>query len=341
MASKKQSSLIGRIARKPPALEGGVSLRVEPEDERHAKLRFELNGRRLELNAAALSNPYPSALKALLAAEPEVEAVIVDRVPPGLKKAAEEAGVSYLDVQGGGRIIGPAFVYVAQRFPALKSVAERSSRSSPFAPKASRVVRALLSEPERDWRLSDVASLVNLNPGNVHRALSALVESGYVERDGDNYVVANPGSLLEAWADMSSLARERVSIPAEGDLRKAIRSVVKDLDGNAVISGEFAAELLAPHLPARSALVHCLDEGVWSAVADRAEERRRVPFPPLMGPAADSVMVDLPDEGVAHFSRSVRGMQLVSPMQLYVDLYRQPGRGRDAAEEVRSQLLGY
>lgn len=341
MSPKKQSSLIDRIARKPPALEGGVTLRVAPKDDRHAKLRFELNDHRLEFNAAALPNPYPSALKALLAAEPGVDAVIVERAPPGLKKATEEAGISYLDTQGGGRVVGPAFVYVAQRVPALKSVAEKLSRSSPFAPKASRVVRALLSKPERDWRLSDIASLVNLNPGNVHRALSALVENGYVEREGDNYVVANPGSLLEAWADMSSAARERVSVPAEGNLRRAIRSVLKDLDGNAVVSGEFAAELLAPHLPAGSALVHCLDADAWSAVADRAEERRRASLPQLMGPVTDSVVVDAPDEGVAHFSRSARGMQLVSPMQLYVDLYKQPGRGRDAAEEVRSQLLGY
>ena len=341
MPPKKQSSLIRRIASKPPALDGGVSLRVDPEDERHAKLRLELNGQHLELAAAALPIPYPSGLKALLSAEPELEAVIVDRAPPGLKKAAEDAGISYIDLQGGGRIVGPGFVYVVQRFPGLKSVADRSSRSSPFAPKASRVVRALLSEPDRNWRLSDVASLVNLNPGNVHRALSALVESGYVERDGDNYIVVNPGSLLEAWADISSIARERLSIPAEGDLKKAIRSIVKDLEGSAVVSGEFAAELLAPHLPARSALVHCLDEGAWPAVAKRAEERRRISLPSLMGPAADSVMVDLPDEGVAHFSRSVRGLDLVSPMQLYVDLYKQPSRGRDAAEEVRSQLLGY
>jgi hypothetical protein len=340
MPSNKQNPLIRRLAKKPPALVGGVSLKVEAKDDRHADLRLEHDGHRLQLKAAALPVPYPSGLRALLAAEPDIEAVIVERIPPGLKAAAEELGIGYLDVRGGGRLVGPGFVYVAQPFPALPGVARKSS---PFAPKASRVVRALLSEPERDWRLSDIAALVNLNPGNVHRALSALVEGGYVERDGDNYVIANPGSMLEAWADISSPARERVSIPAGDGLRKAIRGVIKDLDGNAVVSGEFAAELLAPHLPAKSAVIHCLDAGAWPAVVSQVDERPSGNFPAvgLMGPAPGRLAIDLPDEGVAHFSRSVRGLEVVSPVQLYVDLYKQPGRGREAAEEVRRQLLGY
>lgn len=340
MSPDKQSPLITRMVRKPPRLEGGVTLRVEAKDERHVNLRLELDGHRLELEAAALAVPYPSGLRALLASEPDTQAVIVERIPPGLKEAAKDMGVGYLDLRGGGRIVGPGFVYVAQPFPALPGAARKSS---PFAPKASRVIRALLSEPERDWRLSDIAGFVNLNPGNVHRALSALVDSGYVERDADNYVVANPGAMLEAWADVDSPVRERVSIPAGDDLGKAVRGVVKDFDGSAVISGEFAAELLAPHLPASSALIHCLDASAWPAVARRAEESSGLSFPALGLPAArpGQIVVDLPDEGVAHFSRSIRRLELVSPVQLYVDLYKQPGRGREAAEEVRSQLLGY
>ena len=78
MGVSKQSPLLLRMANKPPALEGGVSLEVEAEDNRHAKLRLALDDHRLELRAAVLASPYPSGLRALLAAEPDVEVVIVE-----------------------------------------------------------------------------------------------------------------------------------------------------------------------------------------------------------------------------------------------------------------------
>ena len=310
---------------------------VQPIDDRHAKLQLELGGQRVDLHAAALAVPYPSGLRRLVAAEPDLEAVVVERIPPGLGKAAGELGVSYLDAHGRGRVIKPGFVYVAQPLPDIRRLAG-APRSSPFAPKASRVVRALLSEHERHWRLSDIAELTDLNPGNVHRALAALVEDGYVEREGDLYVAIDPGSLLEAWVDISSPARERASIAVHGDLRQAVENLVERVHGNAAVSGELAAELLAPHLPAESALVHCLDVNEWASVA---QEDAGPPLPMGSGVPSGRIVVDLSDEGVARFGASAAGFDLVGPAQLYVDLYKQPTRGRQAAEEVRRQLLAF
>jgi DNA-binding IclR family transcriptional regulator len=74
-------------------------------------------------------------------------------------------------------------------------------------------VRALLADPQRHWRVSQLADRVHLNPGNVHRSLAALLESGFLEREGEAYLVADPGSLLEAWAEAAAMPRERVSLP--------------------------------------------------------------------------------------------------------------------------------
>jgi len=47
------------------------------------------------------------------------------------------------------------------------------------------------------------------------------------------------------------------------------------------------------------------------------------------------------DEGVGEFGRELEGLPLVSLPQLYVDLYRERGRGREAAEHVRREALAY
>jgi len=338
MPTERQNPLLRRLASRPPKLPGGVRLTVVPHDSRHATIALAHGARRIELRAAVLSVPYPSALERLLATEPELEAVIVQRVPRGLAEAAERHGIAYLDVQGRGQVVREGFVYAAEplRGPVM------TPRSSPFAPAASRVVRALLADPVHHWRISHLASLVQLNPGNVHRALAALTDSGYVERDGDAYVLVDPGSLLEAWAEIGTRLRpnHRGTIAVQEDLRLAVERLVSDLGRRAVVSGELAAELMTPHLPAESAIVHCLDTDAWEQLSGwelGGWQLLAIDSPPRAG----HIAVDLADEGVAQFGSERYELPLVSPAQLYVDLARSRGRGREAAEEVRRQCLRY
>lgn len=350
--SGARQNIVRRFVERPPKLEGGLSLALEPVGERHARLRIDAGDRVYEAVAGGLSVPYASGLSRLLASHPEVEVALVEHAPRGLDRAAEEQGVGYLDLRGRGRLIGPGFVYVAPPlvpYPSRGGDVEgdedlRSSKGargnakvSPFAAKASRIVRAFLSAPDRRWRLSEFAELCDMNPGNVHRVLGALVADDLIERDGDDYVVPDPGSLLEAWSEQGRRGRpsERLSIPVRGPLLDAVRELVDVLGEHAVVSGELAAEMYAPHLPAARAIVHRLDDGPLEGI----ELSALAPVRSLRSPS--HIVVDRADEGVAAFGAEHKGLQLVSPQQLYFDLYREHGRAREAAEHVRREVLSY
>ena len=45
------------------------------------------------------------------------------------------------------------------------------------------------------------------------------------------------------------------------------------------------------------------------------------------------------DEGVFYGSAQAGGATVVSPVQLYVDLYNYPGRGEEAAEKVLEKIV--
>lgn len=335
MNGSRQNTTLARLAEHPPKIEGGkVALR--PIEGGQARLRIELGDRQADLLTAFLAVPYPSGLKRLVVANPDLEAVIVERIPPGLDQAARELGLSYLDIHGYGRITQPGLVYFAPPGPDDRGPT-KARGPSPFAPKASRVVRSLLADHEKEWRLSDLAKITALNPGNVHRVLNRLMDDGYVEREEDSYLLVDPGALLDAWAENGSPARERTAIPVKGDLRSAVEGLLERFHGHAVISGELAAELLAPHLPAASAVIHCLDANEWARID--LEEIEPPPTPGFRAPGR--ILLDLPDAGVAQFGSEVSELPLVGPAQLYVDLYKQPTRGRQAAEEVRRQLLDF
>jgi hypothetical protein len=198
------------------------------------------------------------------------------------------------------------------------------------------VVRSLLADHEKGRRLSDLAKITVLNPGNVHRVLNRLIDDGYVERDEDSYLLVDPGALLDAWAENDSPARERTAIPVKGDLRSAAEGLLERFHGHAAISGELAAELLAPHLPATSAVIHCLDADEWARI-----DLEEIEPPPPVFRAPGRILLDLPDAGVAQFGSEVSELPLVGAAQLYIDLYREPTRGRQAGEEVRRQLLDF
>jgi hypothetical protein len=335
MTNGANNSRFEAFADRPPTLEGGIDLEVDVTDPRHVRLRLRQNGNRADLRAAYLSVPYPSGLRRLLAQEPDLDVVIVERLPIGLTQAAENAGVGVLDVRGKGRLVAPGFVYVVPPAPAYLA-AGRNSRTSPFAPKASRIVRGLLTAPEERWRVSNLADAVGVDVGNAHRILASLVEMGVVERDEEAYLVSDPGSLLEAWAEFYRRPRERIALPIADDLGQDLRKLVVALDGDAVVSGEFAAELQAPYLPAAGALLHCYNLAAWESL--RSSEQHD--YAPTFMPRG-RILVDMADDGVGQFASIVDGLPIAHPIQVYVDLFRDPGRGREAAEHLRRELIPY
>jgi hypothetical protein len=334
MALSEQNPL-RRFAARPPAPDfGSVTFTASLADDGQGTVCITQGGQTVALRAAGLSLPYPSGLERALARFPGAELFIVARAPRGLQRLAAERGVNYLDLEGRGRVVAPGFFYVAE--PRAELSAPRRGAVSPFAPKASRVVRALLSEPSARWRLSHLAALAHSNPGNVHRTLSALVDQGVVERDEDAYVVVDPGSLLEAWAEQQPPHRERLALTVEGTLRHDVRRWLDRLDGPAVVSGELGAELLAPYRPAETAIVHVLGTDAYAMVIEACERERRPPRP-----GASVLRFDRSDEGVRDFGCTIGDLPVASAQQVYVDLAGDLGRGREAAEHVRRSVLRY
>ena len=323
-----------RLAASPPRLEGGIDLSVSINDGGAGTVTLSRGKVKATLCAAGLSVAYRSGLERLLSKSPEVELVVVDEIPRGFPEAAKEAQVSYLDVRGRGYVASPNLVYVASALPRFPR--QSNSRSLPFAPAASRVARTLLESPERVWRIAELASHCRINPGNVHRNLASLVDGGFVERDMNTYLLTDPGSLLDAWADQQAHHKSYVSLPIEGDLRAFVEKLLDEFKDAIAVSGELAAELYAPYLPAQSAIVHVLSESAYEKIDSSVQSLWK---PSAWRVRPGEVRVDLVDPGFGDFPRHVEGFRLASPQQVYVDLARDRGRGREAAEHLRTQLL--
>jgi hypothetical protein len=207
-----------------------------------------------------------------------------------------------------------------------------------FAPRATRVIRALLVERERSWRLEELGRSVGVSLGHAHNVAKRLEELDWVERDAAGRLrLVRPGDLLEAWRDEYTYRANGLLafVSPLGDKRRI-------MDGLARQAGELGvpyaftlhagASLIAPQV--RVPTVHCYVGG------DPEPITRALGLQPVEGEGTVYLMAPY-DQGVFYAPVTKGGLRVVCLPQLYVDLYHHERRGREQAAKLRRDAMGF
>jgi hypothetical protein len=207
-----------------------------------------------------------------------------------------------------------------------------------FAPRATRVVRALLVEPSHLWRLDELARASQVSLGHAHNVLKRLGDLAWVERgEQQRIVLSKPADLLDAWVDaytyrLNGIATyfspERITRKLVGELARAGQDAGRRL----AFTLHAGAALVAPNV--RFPAIHCYVEGDPEPIA------RALGLRP--GEDEGNVYLMTPyDPGVFHAPIIKSGIPVVSLPQLYVDLYHYERRGREQAAHIRREAMGF
>jgi hypothetical protein len=207
-----------------------------------------------------------------------------------------------------------------------------------FAPRATRVVRALLVEPQHVWRLEELAKTADVSLGHAHNVVKRLDQLSWVERGEHQRIqLTHPGDLLDGWVDSYSykfnrmeayFSPERVTRKLVGELARAAHADNRRY----AFTLHSGAALVAPNV--RLPAIHCYLEGNPEPVA------RALGLRP--GESEGNVHLMAPyDEGVFHALIEKGGLPVVSMPQLYADLYHYERRGREQAAHLRREAMGY
>src|SRR5438876_8275034 len=149
-------------------------------------------------------------------------------IAPQSARILKTNNFGYVDLSGN--------CYVALENVLIEKEGKRNVRPSTrplrslFAPRATRVVRALLSEPARSWRLEELGRAAEVSLGHSHNVIKRLEELAWVERDdSQRFRLSKPADLLEAWCESytyranertSYLAPERVTRKFMGEIAR-------------------------------------------------------------------------------------------------------------------------
>lgn len=302
--------------------------------DRGVNVVVDAGGRRWAIEAKTSSSPGTVAAAAeRLAALDVGDAVPVLVVPymtPAGAKAAAERRLNWIDLSGNASLRdGDLYVWVQGR---PNKFGARGRPASPFAPKSSRVARALLLDPTRWWRQKELAEHTDLDPGRVSRVVRRLDDDQLLERDAARLRPRDPDLLLDAWADDYRFDRhDIITGHLSGSGVELARELHTSLHAAAVdhaFTGLPAAWALDPF--ARFRLVSVYVAGDPRVAADAVGLRRNER-------GANVQIIGPDDRGVFDGERTIEGLPCVAPVQVYLDLAHLPERAAEAAEHLRSE----
>src|SRR5438067_9522304 len=258
-------------------------------------------------------------------------------IGPQSARILKDNNLGYVDLSGN--------CYLAFDHVLIEKEGKRNVRPSTrplrslFAPRATRVVRVLLTEPHRAWRLEELAKAAAVSLGHSHNVVKRLEDLRWVERDEAQRIhLGKPADLLQAWCESytyrahemaSYFVPERVTRKLMADLARALTAESRRY----AFTLSAGLSLVAPQ--ARLSGVHCYLEG------DPAPIAAALGLHPA-GEADGGVHLLSPnDPGVFDGLLDKGGLKVVSLPQLYADLVHYERRGAEQAEHLRREAMGY
>jgi len=214
-----------------------------------------------------------------------------------------------------------------------------------FEPKATRVLRALLITPQHNWTIRGLAEEVKISPGYAHAVISTLIDLGYVAHTEHFKIkTVNPTVLLKRWAAYHQYDRINNFLDYytfEREVDRFIEQITSIQSPDYALAALVGASLIAPH-------VRPVDIHIYIKKKEEATTfAKSLNLQPI--PKGGNVKFVIPyDEGVFYGQQtaSIRildkeegKVNVVSDVQLFVDLYNYPARGQEAAEHLYERIV--
>jgi len=279
---------------------------------------------RFKENIANLNKVYPILITTFLG----------ERTRAILKKE----GVGYLDLAG-NCFLEFNNVYIERIVDKNPFVGKRKLKTI-FKPVSSRILRVLLEEPKKNWKILELSKIAEVSLGQTSNVCRWLLDEEYLKKDHGFYSLTEPGKLLDEWCQNYTYTQNKMFAyySFEQNLEKLIKKVLqigKDKSLEYTLTLLSGASLVAPFIRGISSLQMYIADSEALSKWVRLLDLRPVE-------SGSNISMYIPyDEGVFYKTQKVNGIKIASNIQLYLDLYSYPARGREQAEFLRRSKIKF
>lgn len=319
---------------------------IRYEDEAFPDMFIDVNHRGIEYHLAivATSSSEPryveqsiSRSKMALSDNPNCYPIYLsDFIGRRSREICREFDMGYVD------LMGNIFISI-DGLHIEKESARAFSRESKdlknlFSPVSTRIIRKILVGWKLPWTTKSLSELTGASIGMTHKVVKKLIDMKYIDRDNDFKLrIDEPSRLLDDWSNEYSFHVNKI-IPLysfQKDQRKLLRDiekVSKNHDLKYALTLHSGGRLVAPYV--RSNEIHVYVDGDIDIWIDELDLRP-------VDSGGNINLVKPYDQGVLDDLQIMDGLNVVSNIQLYLDLCNYPKRGKEQADVIRERKIGF
>lgn len=255
-----------------------------------------------------------------------------------IRKRCRQDGIGYIDCSGNVYIFGSELLISKEtdqnRFP------EKNKAPGYFRDKASRILKIMLSDKDRKWKIRDLKKETGVSLGYISEVIQALEESSFVVRSNEgNVKLVRIGELISDWLGFYKFSRQNkiysyyIDEPGPDEIMRHIKKASHNVPSQRYcLTLHAAASFIAPW--SRYNGVHMYVEGphqMWEKELGLISAEKDANIFLVEPYYATSVFYDM--------QTTKKFFPVVSDLQLFLDLYNFPIRGRESAEHLFGKRL--
>ena len=261
--------------------------------------------------------------------------LIAPYLSPQAQKLCKDNQINYLDFEGNAHLIFDNALI--DRQVASKPVSDQRELRSIFKPKSAQILKVLLQNPERQWRVIELAEKADVSIGHVSNVRNNLLDREWAKVSDDGFFLSKPNDLLDAWHNEYTPPKgNRVQFYTTlhgSAFENAARNTLKDnLNGLAAFSSFSAANWIAPYGRTNIQYFYADEIGL---------ERLKLGLNLSSSYKGENVVITvLKDTSLLlQTIEPAPGAICTDKIQTYLDLYKSGERGKEAAIHLREEKL--
>ena len=312
----------------------------EKDDIADLSVIIELPGGVMQLIAEVKSSGQPrlarEAVNQILRYKDKISDAYFVFIAPYISPRAADIclseGIGYLDLSGNCLLSFDKIFIQKKDYP--NQFKEKRDLKSLYAPKAERLLRVLLCNPGKKWKIKELADESSVSLGQASNVKKVLFDRELVSGERGGFSLKEPAALLREWTENYDYRKNEVqefySLKSVTDIENALADYCNNRKIKYALTGFSGAARIAPAVRYKKAMVYAADlaEEAFSELSLKAVK------------SGGNLLLFIPyDEGVFYGSSRVNEIQIASEIQLYLDLQGFRGRGEEATEVLYERIV--
>ena len=244
----------------------------------------------------------------------------------------ESENVGYLDLSGNCMLSFDKIYIQKTNYP--NKFKEKRDLKSLYSPKAERILRVLLCNPGKKWKIKELADESAVSLGQTSNVKKILFDRELLTGNRGAFSLKDPDVLLREWAAYHDYRRNKIlefySFKSVTDIENTFAGYCNNKKIKYVLAGFSGAARIEPAVMYKKAMIYSGEptEDALSEISAKAVQ------------SGGNLLLFIPyDDGVFYGSTKVNEVNIASEVQLYLDLQGFRGRGEEAAEVLYERIV--